>query len=135
MEKRSDYYIKIDEFIKSLKKEVDYEIDEKKKVVILTNQGIKKVEVYFKIDNYGDLENVKLGHHITQSLKANYIMKKDIDYIENEDGEILIVDGFTGRVMEGRRFSDGLHQAIEAKEDVDIEPESKTLATNITKLI
>lgn len=128
-EEGSDYYIKIDEFIKSLKKEVDYEIDEKKKAVTLTNQGIKKVEVYFKIDNYGDLENVKLQHHITQSLKANYIMKKDIDYIENEDGEILIVDGFTGRVMEGRRFSDGLHQAIEAKEDVDIEPESKTLAT------
>lgn len=128
-EEGSDYYIEIDDFVKTLKKEKHYEIDEKKKAITLTDEGIKKVEKHFKIENYGDLENVKIQHHITQSLKANYIMKKDIDYIENEEGEILIVDGFTGRVMEGRRFSDGLHQAIEAKEDVDIEPESKTLAT------
>lgn len=128
-EETSDYYIDIQDFIVKFKKDEDYEFDEKKKAVTLTNLGISKIEKHFKIDNYGDLENVKLQHHITQALKANFAMIKDIDYIENEDEEIMIVDTFTGRVMDGRRFSDGLHQAIEAKEDVEIQPQTKTLAT------
>lgn len=125
----TEYYIGIDEFVKSLEKDIHFEVDEKKKTAILTEDGIAKLEKHFNIDNYADLNNIKLRHHITQSLKANYTMERDIDYIENYEGEILIVDGFTGRVMEGRRFSDGLHQAIEAKEDVDIQPENRTLAT------
>lgn len=125
----TEYYVEIDEFVKSLIKNKHYEIDEKKKVVTLSEAGIDKLEEHFDIDNYADEENIKLRHHITQSLKANYAMTKDIDYIESDCGEILIVDILTGRVMEGRRFSDGLHQALEAKEDVDIQPESETLAT------
>lgn len=125
----NEYYVEIDEFVKILKSDVDYEVDDKKKTVTLTDKGIDKLEEYFEIENYADIENIKLRHHLTQSLKANYAMSKDVDYIENEDGEILIIDGFTGRVMDGRRFSDGLHEAIEAKEGVDIQPESKTLAT------
>ena len=125
----TDIYITVDNFVKSLIKDKDYEVDEKKKAVILTNSGIDKLESFFGIDNYADENNIKLRHIITQSLKANYAMTKDIDYIENDEGEILIVDTFTGRVMEGRRFSDGLHQAIEAKEDVDIQADAETLAT------
>ncbi|WP_055069593.1 preprotein translocase subunit SecA [Clostridium massiliamazoniense] len=125
----SDYYIEIDEFAKKLKKDIDFEVDEKKKAVTLTPEGIKKIEKYFKIENYGDLENVKLQHHLTQAMKANYTMSKDIDYIINDKDEVLIVDLSTGRVMDGRRFSDGLHQAIEAKEEVEVQAESKTLAT------
>lgn len=125
----TEYYVEIDEFVKSLIKNQHYEFDEKKKVVTLSEAGIDKLEEHFDIDNYADEENIKLRHHITQSLKANYAMTKDIDYIESDCGEILIVDILTGRVMEGRRFSDGLHQALEAKEDVDIQPESETLST------
>ncbi|MBU3205005.1 preprotein translocase subunit SecA [Clostridium algidicarnis] len=128
-EEATEYYITIDEFVKELKKDVDFEVDEKKKAVTLTDEGIERLEKYFDIDNYADKEHLRLRHHITQSLKANYEMTKDIDYIENDEGEILIVDTFTGRVMEGRRFSDGIHEAIEAKEDVDIQPESQILAT------
>ncbi|WP_051652448.1 preprotein translocase subunit SecA [Clostridium algidicarnis] len=128
-EEATEYYITIDEFVKELKKDVDFEVDEKKKAVTLTDDGIERLEKYFDIDNYADKEHLRLRHHITQSLKANYEMTKDIDYIENDEGEILIVDTFTGRVMEGRRFSDGIHEAIEAKEDVDIQPESQILAT------
>lgn len=125
----TDYFVKIDEFVKGLKKDIHYKIDEKIKVVTLTDEGIQKLENYYNIENYANIDNIKLRHHITQSLKANYIMTRDIDYVENKDGEIKIVDTFTGRVMDGRRFSDGLHQAIEAKEDVDIQPENKSLAT------
>lgn len=128
-EEATEYYVNIDEFVKSLKKDDDYEVDEKKKAATLTDEGMNKLEAYFEIDNYASSDNIVLRHHITQALKANYTMTNNIDYIENEEGEIMIVDTFTGRVMEGRRFSDGLHQALEAKESVDIEPESKTLAT------
>ena len=128
-EEATEYYIDIDEFVKSLKEEEDYEVDEKKKAVTLTEEGIDKLEKHFNIENYSDPENLRLRHHITQALKANYTMTKNIDYIENDEGEIQIVDTFTGRVMEGRRFSDGLHQALEAKENVDIQAESQTLAT------
>ena len=128
-EEATEYYVNIDEFVKTLIKDEDFEVDEKKKAATLTEAGIDKLESFFEIDNYASSEHIILRHHITQSLKANYTMTNNIDYIENEDGEIMIVDTFTGRVMEGRRFSDGLHQALEAKEGVDIEPESKTLAT------
>ena len=117
----TEYYIDIDEFVKTLKKDRDFEVDDKKKAVTLTEMGIEKVEEYFKIDNYGDLKNINLQHHIVQAMRANYTMVKDIDYIVNKNDEILIVDTGTGRIMEGRRFSDGLHQAIEAKEGVDIQ--------------
>lgn len=125
----TEYYIEIDEFVKKLKKDKDFEVDDKKKAVTLTEKGIEKIEKHFKIDNYSDLENINLQHHIVQAMRANYTMVKDIDYIINKDDEVLIVDTGTGRVMDGRRFSDGLHQAIEAKEGVDIQEESETMAT------
>ena len=106
----------------------DYVVDLKAKSVSLTERGTKKCESFFNIEELSDMSNMEISHHINQALKAHGIMKKDIDYIE-KDGEILIVDEFTGRIMEGRRYSDGLHQAIEAKEGVKIASESKTLAT------
>ena len=107
---------------------VDFVISEKDKTSTLTDKGVEKAESYFAIDNLSDLENMELAHHINQALKAKGNMKKDIDYVVN-DGEILIVDEFTGRLMHGRRYSEGLHQAIEAKEDLEVKAESKTLAT------
>ena len=106
----------------------DYIVDLKAKSASLTAKGIKKAETEFKLENLNDLENADLVHHINQALKANGVMKKEIDYIV-KDGEVLIVDEFTGRIMYGRRYNDGLHQAIEAKENVKIANESKTLAT------
>lgn len=126
--KPTKFYITVDRFVKSLKKNKDYEVDRKGKAVILTESGIEKLEKVFNIKNYADLENRELQHHITQALRANYTMHLNKDYIIKK-GEILIVDEFTGRVMEGRRFSEGLHEAIEAKEGVKIQSESKTLAT------
>ena len=99
------------------------------KTISLTDYGIDKAEEYFHLDNLYDLENVALTHYIDNALRANYIMILDIDYVVSQEGEILIVDQFTGRTMEGRRFSDGLHQAIEAKEGVRIQEESKTSAS------
>ncbi|MDD6097745.1 MAG: preprotein translocase subunit SecA [Oscillospiraceae bacterium] len=106
----------------------DYIIDEKAKTATITQRGVKKAEEAFKIDNLMDPENMTLLHHINQAIKANGVMKNDIDYVV-KDGEVIIVDEFTGRLMQGRRFNDGLHQAIEAKEGVKIARESKTLAT------
>ena len=106
----------------------DYDIDEKQKSASLTESGIKKAEVYFNVDNITDMEHTELYHHINQALKAHAIMKKDVDYVA-KDGEIVIVDEFTGRLMFGRRYSEGLHQAIEAKEGLHVQRESKTLAT------
>ena len=106
----------------------DYDIDEKQKSASLTESGIKKAEVYFNVDNITDIDHTELYHHITQALKAHAIMKKDVDYVV-KDGEIIIVDEFTGRLMFGRRYSEGLHQAIEAKEGLHVQRESKTLAT------
>lgn len=118
-----------DPFDREFKEEtVDYLIDEKKKSASLTDKGIKKAEEFFNIDNLADPENMEIAHNIKQALKANSIMKKDVDYVV-KDGEIIIVDEFTGRMMHGRRYSDGLHQAIEAKEGLPIKRESKTLAT------
>ena len=126
----SKLYKQADRFVKTLKNEVDYKIDLESKTVALTDTGIQKAEKYFNLKNLYDPENTALTHHLDQALRANYIMLKDKDYVVT-DGEVLIVDSFTGRVMQGRRFSDGLHQAIEAKEGVQIQEENKTMA-NIT---
>ena len=123
-------------FVKTLKKaeeedgsDGDYTLDIKTKSIQLSENGIDKAESYFGLNNLYELKNVDLTHHINQALKANYTMALDVDYVVAEDGEILIVDQFTGRTMPGRRFSEGLHQAIEAKEGVPIQKESKTMAT------
>lgn len=127
-EKSTEFYKVADYFAKSLKKEDDFTVDEKANSVILTQAGVEKAEKYYHLDNYADPQNMEIQHHTVQALKANYMMKRDKDYMV-KDGEVVIVDEFTGRVMEGRRYSDGLHQAIEAKEGVKVERESKTLAT------
>ena len=111
-----------------LNKGYDYTVDEKDKTVALTEEGIEKAEKYFNIENFADPENMDINHHVLIAMKAHAIMHRDIDYIVN-DGEIYIVDEFTGRIMYGRRYSDGLHQAIEAKEGIEVRSESKTLAT------
>ncbi len=129
-EKSTGMYIRADRFVKQLKEEEDYKIDWPTKTISLTESGIRKAEENFGLDNLYDTENTALTHHLDQALRANYIMLNDIDYMV-QDGKVLIVDQFTGRAMEGRRFSDGLHQAIEAKEGVEIEDESQTMA-NIT---
>ncbi len=124
----TDLYKKADRFVKGLKIEQDYTLEEKDKQVALNEQGVEKCEAYFGIDNFSDPENMEINHHVLQALKAHAIMKRDVDYII-KDGEIIIVDEFTGRLMFGRRYSDGLHQAIEAKENLKVRSESKTLAT------
>ena len=142
----SDLYKRADNFVKKLEAKViveedvkdfeqaednekyDYIVDLKAKSASLTQKGIKKAEEFFKLENFNDLENSTIVHHVNQALRANGVMKKDIDYIV-KDGEVLIVDEFTGRIMYGRRYNNGLHQAIEAKEKVKIADESKTLAT------
>lgn len=126
--KSSDDYIKADKFARSLKKEEDFEIDEKTKAINLTEKGVEKAEKFYKVAMLTDLENIELNHYINNALKANYIMFRDENYIV-KDGEVVIVDEFTGRLMDGRRFNDGLHQAIEAKEGVEIKDENKTMAT------
>jgi preprotein translocase subunit SecA len=125
----ANLYIQADSAVKKLKIEDDYTVDEKTKTVMLTPAGSKKVESYFKISNLYDADNTALVHHINQALKANYGMKIDVDYVVDEAGEVVIVDQFTGRLMHGRQFSEGLHQAIEAKEGVKINEETKTMAT------
>ena len=111
-----------------LKNEQDFEMDEKARTVNLTEEGVSKAEQYFSVENLADPENSELAHHINQALKAHNLMKRDRDYVVKDD-EVIIVDEFTGRLMLGRRYSDGLHQAIEAKENVKVQRESKTLAT------
>ena len=127
-EKSTEFYKVADYFVKTLRAEEDYTIDEEANAVMLTDSGVEKAERAFKLGNYADAENMSLQHFVTQALKANYSMRRDKDYMV-KDGEVIIVDEFTGRLMEGRRYSDGLHQAIEAKEGVKIARESKTLAT------
>ena len=124
----SQLYHMADHFVKSLDKD-DYIIDVQSKTIGLSDSGIDKAENYFKLENLYDIENVALTHFIDNALRANYIMILDIDYVVSEEQEILIVDQFTGRTMEGRRYSDGLHQAIEAKEGVPIQDETKTSAS------
>lgn len=144
-DKSTELYTIADEFVKTLSmlkvaevdtkedneelfKDHDFVVDEKAKTATLTQQGVEKAEKYFNIENLTDPEHLTLQHHINQALKANGVMRRDIDYVVR-DGEVLIVDEFTGRIMYGRRYNDGLHQAIEAKEGVKIEKESKTLAS------
>lgn len=127
-DKPTDLYYKVDKIIPRLKREEDYIIDEKAKVAALTEQGITRVEKMLNVEVLYDDENLQLSHQVHQALKAHALMKKDRDYVV-KDGQVIIVDEFTGRLMHGRRFSEGLHQAIEAKEGVKIERESQTLAT------
>lgn len=127
-DKSTKFYNVADNFVKTLINEKDFTVDEKANAVLLTEDGIIKAEKYFGIENYADSQNLELQHYVTQALKANYTMRSDKDYMV-KDNEIVIIDEFTGRLMEGRRYSDGLHQAIEAKEGVKIQRESKTLAT------
>lgn len=126
--KSTELYQKADRFVTSLRREEDFTTEEKDKTVALTEEGVSKCEKHFGIDNFSDPENMEINHHVLQALKARNLMKRDIDYIVKDD-EVVIVDEFTGRLMFGRRYSDGLHQAIEAKEGVLVRSESKTLAT------
>ena len=146
-DKSTDLYTRADKFAKTLKKyvftevdakedkedfyaenNIDYIVDEKAKTATLTQIGVKKAEEFFNLENLTDPENLTIQHHINQAIKANGVMKNEVDYIV-KDGEIIIVDEFTGRQMIGRRYNEGLHQAIEAKEGVEVQNESKTLAT------
>ena len=127
-EKSTDLYERADRFVVRLKPEADYTVEEKDRAVVFTEDGAKKAEQAFSIENLNDPENNELNHHLIQALKAHALFKKDVDYVV-QNGEVVIVDEFTGRLMIGRRYSDGLHQAIEAKERVKVERESKTLAT------
>ncbi len=124
----SDKYVTANKFVKTLVLDKDFTIDIKEKSVQITESGAKKAESFFGLSSFSDIENASLSHHIQQALKANYIFKRDNDYVVS-DGEVIIVDEFTGRLMIGRRYSDGLHQAIEAKEGVKIRNENKTYAT------
>ena len=128
-DKGTDLYQQADKFVRRLKEEDDYEVDEKMKAINLTEEGVKKAEQFFKLENLTDIENTEIVHHINQALKAHRLFIRDREYVVTEDKEVVIVDEFTGRLMIGRRYSDGLHQAIEAKEGVKVERESKTLAT------
>ncbi|MGP7818511.1 preprotein translocase subunit SecA [Niallia sp. 01092] len=127
-QKSTQLYVRANTFVSSLKVEKDYIYDEKTKGVQLTEEGMSKAERVFQIENLFDVSNVAINHHISQALKAHASMHNDVDYVV-QDGEIVIVDQFTGRLMKGRRYSDGLHQAIEAKENLEIQNESMTLAT------
>jgi preprotein translocase subunit SecA len=127
-EQSTDIYYKFARFVPQLKRDEDYTVDEKAHSVMPTESGVKKAEAFLKVENLYDEENMELLHHFQQALKAHSLMKRDRDYVV-KDGQVIIVDEFTGRLMFGRRYSDGLHQAIEAKEGVKVENESKTLAT------
>ncbi|WP_281164173.1 preprotein translocase subunit SecA [Liquorilactobacillus sicerae] len=129
-EQSTSLYLRTDRFAKTLTEKKDYKIDWESKTVALTEEGIRKAEKYFGLSNLYDPDNTLLNHHLDNALRANFIMLRDKDYVVS-NGQVLIVDQFTGRIMEGRRYSDGLHQAIEAKERVEIQQETKTMA-NIT---
>ena len=126
--KSSELYIQANRFVKTLVKDEDFTVDIKDKSVQITESGARKAERFFNLANFADIENAELSHHIQQALKAHHIFKRDNDYLV-KDGEIIIIDEFTGRLMIGRRYSDGLHQAIEAKENVPVKNENKTHAT------
>lgn len=127
-DKSTELYSRADSFVKMLKNEEDYTLDEKENACALTDNGVAKAEKFFNVENITDIENMEIYHNVNQALRANTLMKRDVDYVV-KDGEIIIVDEFTGRLMQGRRYSNGLHQAIEAKEGLDVQRESKTLAT------
>ncbi len=127
-EESTDKYYKINQIIPRLKRDKDYSIDEKSKTVVLTEEGVAHVEAYLNVQNLYEPRNIEIVHHVNQALRAHTLFKRDVDYLV-KDGEVIIVDEFTGRVMPGRRYSDGLHQALEAKEKVKIEKENQTLAS------
>jgi preprotein translocase subunit SecA len=127
-EESTDKYYKINQIIPRLKRESDYSIDEKSRTVVLTEEGVAHVEGYLNVQNLYEPRNIEIVHHVNQALRAHTLFKRDVDYLV-KDGEVIIVDEFTGRVMPGRRYSDGLHQALEAKEKVKIERENQTLAS------
>ena len=127
-DKSTDLYAKVDAVVRTLKRDVHFEIEEKKKAISLTDEGAQRVEAAFGITNINDAENAELNHHVSCALRANFLMKRDVDYVVKDD-QVIIVDEFTGRLMIGRRYSEGLHQAIEAKEHVDVQKENRTLAT------
>jgi len=127
-EKSTEMYDRVDTVVKTMKPGIHYEVEEKKKAVTLTDEGARKVETAFGVENINDPENSELNHHVNCALRAHTLMKRDVDYVV-QNGQVVIVDEFTGRLMIGRRYSEGLHQAIEAKEHVKVERESKTLAT------
>jgi preprotein translocase subunit SecA len=127
-EESTDKYYRINQVIPRLRRDKDYTIDEKSRTVVLTEEGVTKVEGYLKIQNLFEPRNIELLHHVNQALKAHTLFRRDVDYLVTE-GQVIIVDEFTGRVMPGRRYSDGLHQALEAKEKVTIERENQTLAS------
>ncbi len=127
-EESTDKYYKINQIIPRLKKERDYSIDEKSRTVVLTEEGVAHVESYLNVQNLYEPRNIEIVHHVNQALRAHTLFRRDVDYLV-KDGEVVIVDEFTGRVMPGRRYSDGLHQALEAKEKVKIERENQTLAS------
>ena len=127
-EESTEKYYRINQVVPRLRKEEDYSIEEKTRTVVLTEEGIARVEKYLKVQNLYEPRNIEILHHVNQALKAHTLFKRDVDYVV-KDGEVIIVDEFTGRVMPGRRYSDGLHQAIEAKEKVKIERENQTLAS------
>ncbi len=127
-EKSTELYDRVDTVVRTMKAGTHYEVEEKKKAVTLTDEGAQKVEAAFGIENLNDPENSELNHHVNCALRAHSLMKRDVDYVV-QNGQVIIVDEFTGRLMIGRRYSEGLHQAIEAKEHVKVERESKTLAT------
>ena len=127
-EESTDKYYKINQIIPRLKRDSDYSIDEKTRTVVLTEEGVAHVEGYLNVQNLYEPRNIEIVHHVNQALRAHTLFKRDVDYLV-KDGEVIIVDEFTGRVMPGRRYSDGLHQALEAKEKVKIERENQTLAS------
>jgi preprotein translocase subunit SecA len=127
-DEESELYAKADKAIRHFRKDEDFEVDEKTRSVQFTENGVDKIESFFQVENLYDPVNLNFLHHATQAIKAHAIFKKDVDYMVHDD-QVLIVDEFTGRVLAGRRYSDGLHQALEAKEGVKIEKESQTLAS------
>ncbi len=127
-EESTDKYYRINQVIPRLRKDKDYSIDEKSRTVVLTEEGVPRVEGYLKVQNLYEPRNIEILHHVNQALKAHTLFRRDVDYLVKE-GKVIIVDEFTGRVMPGRRYSDGLHQALEAKEKVTIEQENQTLAS------
>jgi preprotein translocase subunit SecA len=127
-EESTDKYYRINQIIPNLRKEKDYTVEEKSRTVVLTEEGVTRVEGFLKVQNLYEPKNIEILHHVNQALKAHTLFKRDVDYLV-KDGQVIIVDEFTGRVMPGRRYSDGLHQALEAKEKVKIEQENQTLAS------
>ncbi|HMU38348.1 MAG TPA: preprotein translocase subunit SecA [Pseudomonadota bacterium] len=128
-EQSAQLYYKVNSIIPRLKKDIDYTVDEKHHSAVLTDSGVEKVEKLLSIHNLYDAQNIEWNHHVQQALRAHTLYKKDVNYMVTDDGKVVIIDEFTGRLMPGRRWSDGLHQAIEAKEEVQIEEETQTLAT------